>query len=324
MFEDDFRKKIRSDIFNIQTLSSDILFNDAVKLFVLKYKRFKNAALNDFLSYFENEWVKKNSGWYEGYAIGMPSTTNGLESSHEKIKKSLQHKRLGLIEFLNECKNNLINFWSQDRSASLFIRDPDTEEFIENKRDKRIVHNHGSYFIKSGDEKDKPTKETIKEHLVKIEKQEWSSFVEMINIVYDFYKVEINLENWKLMDFSSIGMNLPIHNNKKREVSSKTVECLKVQPSDLAKDLEEKSIFDDDFSTQEPISKRQKTTENSNKLCETCGEPLQKKLVDQTKNSKKRIPLAELLAQNDEEDQEEVNFNYIKSTLNYEQLTNMH
>ncbi|CAF1044974.1 unnamed protein product [Brachionus calyciflorus] len=68
MFEDDFRKKIRSDI----------LLNDAVKLFVLKYKRFKNAALNDFLSYFENEWVKKNSGWYEGYAIGMPSTTNGL------------------------------------------------------------------------------------------------------------------------------------------------------------------------------------------------------------------------------------------------------
>ncbi|CAF0923910.1 unnamed protein product [Brachionus calyciflorus] len=107
IFEDDFRKKIRSDIFNIQTLSSDILFNDAVKLFVLKYKRFKNAALNDFY-----------------HILKM----NGLKII--QIKKSLQHKRFGLIEFLNECKNNLINFRSQYRSASLFIRDPDTEEFI--------------------------------------------------------------------------------------------------------------------------------------------------------------------------------------------------
>ena len=45
--------------------------------------------------------------------------------------------------------------------------------------------------------------------------------------------------------------------------------------------------------------------------------------VSETKNSKKRIPLAELLAQDDEEDEEEDNFNYVKSTLNYEPINKM-
>ena len=332
VFEDEFKKKIRADIFKIQTLSSELLFQDAVKLFDLKYRRYKNETLNSFLKYFDDEWIKKHPGWYEGYAIGMPSTTNGLESSHEKIKKALQQKRLGLIEFLNECKNNLIHFWSQDRSSSIIVKDPDTEEFIEvdnlnckefynapiitekdlklaydwNKRDKRIVHYQGSYYIKSGkeeDKEDKPTKETIKQHLQALNNQGWTTFDEMMQCIYSFHKVSINRENWKLstcscsfwlkhykcnhviscsfrlqlLDFNSIGLDLPIHNNKKRGAPAKTLKSLQIQPSDL-REPEENVIYDDEETAPGPSNKRQKTTDSASKLCETCGKPLQKKL----------------------------------------------
>ena len=42
------------------------------------------------------KWFKY---WYEGFAPGLPSTSNSLESIHEKIKKSLYSKRYGLIPF---------------------------------------------------------------------------------------------------------------------------------------------------------------------------------------------------------------------------------
>ena len=33
------------------------------------------------------EWIEsKHSGWYEGFAIGSPSTNNGLEASNRVIK----------------------------------------------------------------------------------------------------------------------------------------------------------------------------------------------------------------------------------------------
>ncbi|RNA27425.1 hypothetical protein BpHYR1_044614 [Brachionus plicatilis] len=286
-FEVDFRKKIRGDVFKIQTLTSDILFKEAVNLFDLKYRRFKNESLNSFLKYFNDEWVKKHSNWYEGYAFGIPRTTNGLESSHEKIKKALKLKRLGLIEFLNECKNNPIKY-----------------AYDWNKRDKRIVHFQGSYYINSGIEQEKPNKESIKQHLQNVINSNWSTFDEMMECIYAFHKVDVSHENWKLstctcpfwlkhykcnhviscayrlqmLDFSSIGLDLPIHNYKKRGPPSKTVKSLEVQASDLIKAPEENAIFDDDLTSLDDTSKRTRFDDSVCKLCDTCGKPLQKKL----------------------------------------------
>ena len=66
------------------------------------------------------QWGNNNNGWYEGYYGDIPSTTNGLESSHEKIKDALKGKRLGLIEFLNECRENLIKYWFSDKRRNRY------------------------------------------------------------------------------------------------------------------------------------------------------------------------------------------------------------
>ena len=40
-------------------------------------------------------------------------------------------KRLGLLEFLNECRENLIKFWSQIRSKTITTINPETNEEID-------------------------------------------------------------------------------------------------------------------------------------------------------------------------------------------------
>jgi hypothetical protein len=43
-------------------------------------------AINDFLNYFESEWLIQNPGWYEGICHKTPSQDNGLESNNNVIK----------------------------------------------------------------------------------------------------------------------------------------------------------------------------------------------------------------------------------------------
>ncbi|RNA17593.1 hypothetical protein BpHYR1_020852 [Brachionus plicatilis] len=81
-----------------------------------------------------------------------------------------------------------------------------------------------------------------------------------------------------MLDFSSIGLDLPTHNNKKRGPPSKTVKSLEVQASDLIKAPEENAIFDHDLTSLDDTSKRPRFDDSVSKLCDTCGKPLQKKL----------------------------------------------
>ncbi|RNA18791.1 hypothetical protein BpHYR1_045193 [Brachionus plicatilis] len=75
-------------------------------------------GINDF---FFTKWIDKNNGWYEGFVGGIcnPSTSNGLEFSNDKIKDTINRKRLGLIEFLNECGINLVADWSKARAERI-------------------------------------------------------------------------------------------------------------------------------------------------------------------------------------------------------------
>ncbi len=65
------------------------MFKFAYKLFLSKWKKLNNTAVNDFLDYFNKEWMGIDKlGWYEGFVEGqnVPSTDNALESKNCKIK----------------------------------------------------------------------------------------------------------------------------------------------------------------------------------------------------------------------------------------------
>jgi hypothetical protein len=57
---------------------------------------------------FEREWLKSNSGWYEGICHKTPSQDNGLEVSKNVIKShhSLR-RRLPLGQYLNNAEHML-------------------------------------------------------------------------------------------------------------------------------------------------------------------------------------------------------------------------
>lgn len=63
------------------------MFFKAVELFNEKWKILNNHSINNFLEYFNFQWVTKLNGWYEGYSFGYPSTTNALEATNNVIKK---------------------------------------------------------------------------------------------------------------------------------------------------------------------------------------------------------------------------------------------
>ncbi|RMZ99678.1 hypothetical protein BpHYR1_002744 [Brachionus plicatilis] len=78
------KKEIRQDIKTIQKLFREDLFVYATQLFQKKWQEKKSQSINEFIDYFFSEWIDKNNGWYvEG--ICFPSTSNGIESSHDKI-----------------------------------------------------------------------------------------------------------------------------------------------------------------------------------------------------------------------------------------------
>ena len=57
-----------------------------------------------FSEYFDEQWLKKNSKWYEGAAaVKLPSTNNGLEATNRVIKaeNTLRERRLPIGQFLN-------------------------------------------------------------------------------------------------------------------------------------------------------------------------------------------------------------------------------
>ncbi|CAF0845906.1 unnamed protein product [Brachionus calyciflorus] len=111
IFDDKIKSDIFEDIYSIQELFREDFFTQACELFEKKWIN-KNSNVDSFLKIFKKNYVLRNNGWSEGYCNGIPSSTNALESTHAKIKDFIK-TRLGLLEFLNVCKDNLVRFWSQ-------------------------------------------------------------------------------------------------------------------------------------------------------------------------------------------------------------------
>lgn len=54
------RDSIMQDIDALQLAPSEELFDEAAKLFLTKWRKENVANLQDYLVYFENEWIKVN------------------------------------------------------------------------------------------------------------------------------------------------------------------------------------------------------------------------------------------------------------------------
>jgi len=73
----------------------------------------------DFLNYFEEQWLRKLSGWYKVAALGFPSTNNGIEGANAVIKRNhtLRDRLLPVGQFIHKVVNILEN-WSDLRNPA--------------------------------------------------------------------------------------------------------------------------------------------------------------------------------------------------------------
>ena len=99
---------LRSDICKLQICENEAIFNAAFDLFKNKWI----LEVPDFVEYFENQWFKENKNWYEGFAIGLPSTNNGLESTNDKIKASVDRELNHIGRFLVLLEKTIVHEWS--------------------------------------------------------------------------------------------------------------------------------------------------------------------------------------------------------------------
>ena len=80
------KAELRQDIEFMQLIKNETIFDAAIKLFEKNWKSKKCPLINNFIDYFINEWYMSNTEWFEGFAIGYPSSNNALEATNGKIK----------------------------------------------------------------------------------------------------------------------------------------------------------------------------------------------------------------------------------------------
>lgn len=109
------RKLLKVDIDLLQSCQHENQFVQASKLFLKKWRKNSSKQVQDFITHFEQEWLIKYPNWYEGAAVGLPSTNNGLESTNGVIKTEFTFReRKPVGEFLG-CVTEMLNTWSQRR-----------------------------------------------------------------------------------------------------------------------------------------------------------------------------------------------------------------
>ena len=112
------RPLVRNDIVSIQQSLNEQIFNSAVALFFEKWSA-HGESVAEFLNYLKQEWIERNNGWYEGFALEISSTNNALESFNRSVK---QHHtfgcRMAVGQFLEFLKIQIVKSWSTDRDPA--------------------------------------------------------------------------------------------------------------------------------------------------------------------------------------------------------------
>jgi hypothetical protein len=93
---------LRKEILLLQLCESEPIFDKACELFLNKWRRINSVLINNFLAYFEDQWLRGLKGWFEGFAHGVPSQNNANEAWNRVIKE--ESKKLKLKLYKNKLR----------------------------------------------------------------------------------------------------------------------------------------------------------------------------------------------------------------------------
>ncbi|RNA41526.1 hypothetical protein BpHYR1_032095 [Brachionus plicatilis] len=191
------------------------------------------------------------------------------------LKPPKKTKILGLIEFLNACRENLVADWSRVRAEIIGTIDSDTNEpkelvnlnlkkfhtepIIENddlldahdwnKLGKTIQHVGEYFMVRDGNDKKNCTNcqemnmitDVFSIHLIKMNNNNWKNSTCTCVDWLKYYKCSHTIAGayrLNLVNFNDVFMDLPISNKSKKGAPQKTAKSLQHQPSDLVSNEE--------------------------------------------------------------------------------------
>lgn len=76
-----YQDEVLHDIKRMQLITCPTTFNMVMMLSLEKL-----AQHEEFIAYFKNEWINRNSNWYEGANLTTPSHNNALVATNHVIK----------------------------------------------------------------------------------------------------------------------------------------------------------------------------------------------------------------------------------------------
>ncbi|KAJ6649606.1 hypothetical protein Bhyg_04844 [Pseudolycoriella hygida] len=118
-----FHDNVMTDVDTLQICQNPEMFERASTLFLQKYCEF-----GDFVSYFQEQWLKQNRNWYEGASpMFVPSSNNGEETFTRWFKeKKTMRDRLPLQLFTEKLFVWIVSFGVEYDSGARgpFIEEP--------------------------------------------------------------------------------------------------------------------------------------------------------------------------------------------------------
>lgn len=101
--------EVVSDLDKLRISQNPDMFDKASKLFLEKYSEYQQ-----FVEYFEYEWLDQNRNWYEGSSPHLVPSTNNAEETWNRLLKDEKtlRRRLPLQEFVNN-----IHVWVESWSV---------------------------------------------------------------------------------------------------------------------------------------------------------------------------------------------------------------
>ncbi|CAF0955815.1 unnamed protein product [Brachionus calyciflorus] len=114
-----FQKELIDDIKFFQASVSRENFEIVNDFLKSKWSSRNVETMNSLFEHWDKYWLSEyHVGWYEGYARGLPSTNNCLESTNDSIKEEATLRdRLPLRQFVIRM-NRLLSDWSSDHDPS--------------------------------------------------------------------------------------------------------------------------------------------------------------------------------------------------------------
>jgi hypothetical protein len=152
------QEEIIADLNKIQESCCEEVFQNSMTLFNYKWRSLDKPSVNEFLDYFNKEWVTSRlSKWYAGSALYCPAHNNACEGTNRWVKETHTKRAINSISRFLNVMFDMVRNWSLDRVKNKIYRFHDSIKLTEKSwiMAYNFLHGESKGHLKQVDSTDK-------------------------------------------------------------------------------------------------------------------------------------------------------------------------